>query len=145
MPPAGLLQDIDTLSMSGVNHRSDATASNRNVPHERTVQLPLAGDSRITTHLVDTLKQAAGANLIASVRSPDACGHAGFERSHRGAFPGETGRPAGECRQERPAARSAPVPIFTIHTIFIVRTCGLHFTGDDLRRAPVQSGCFTTN
>jgi len=50
----GLLLDVNNVYVSSVNHGFDATEYIRNVPHERIVQMHLAGHSTFPTHLIDT-------------------------------------------------------------------------------------------
>lgn len=50
----GLLLDVNNVYVSSVNHGFDAVEYIRSVPHERIVQMHLAGHSVFPTHLIDT-------------------------------------------------------------------------------------------
>ncbi len=50
----GLLLDVNNVYVSSVNHEFDAEDYIRHVPHDRIVQLHLAGHSTFPTHLIDT-------------------------------------------------------------------------------------------
>ncbi|MDP1797968.1 MAG: DUF692 domain-containing protein [Planctomycetaceae bacterium] len=50
----GLLLDVNNVYVSSVNHGFDAEEYIRHVPHERIVQMHLAGHSTFPTHLIDT-------------------------------------------------------------------------------------------
>lgn len=50
----GLLLDINNVYVTSVNHKQDAQAFIRNVPHDRIVQLHLAGHTDLGTYLLDT-------------------------------------------------------------------------------------------
>ena len=50
----GLLLDVNNVYVSSVNHGFDAEEYIRNVPHERIVQMHIAGHSTFPTHLIDT-------------------------------------------------------------------------------------------
>ncbi len=50
----GLLLDVNNVHVSSVNHDFDPFEFVRSVPHERIVQVHLAGHSNCRTHLIDT-------------------------------------------------------------------------------------------
>lgn len=50
----GLLLDVNNVYVSSVNHEFDAEEYIRHVPHDRIVQMHLAGHSTFPTHLIDT-------------------------------------------------------------------------------------------
>ena len=50
----GLLLDVNNVYVSSVNHDFDPVEYVRSVPHERIVQIHLAGHSNCRTHLIDT-------------------------------------------------------------------------------------------
>ena len=50
----GLLLDVNNVYVSSVNHDFDPFEYVRNVPHERIVQVHLAGHTHCRTHIVDT-------------------------------------------------------------------------------------------
>jgi hypothetical protein len=50
----GLLLDVNNVHVSSVNHDFDPFEYVRSVPHERIVQVHLAGHSNCRTHLIDT-------------------------------------------------------------------------------------------
>ena len=50
----GLLLDVNNVYVSSMNHDFDPVEFVRNVPHERIVQIHLAGHSNCQTHLIDT-------------------------------------------------------------------------------------------
>jgi uncharacterized protein (UPF0276 family) len=50
----GLLLDVNNVYVSGRNHDFDAIEYIRNLPHERIVQMHLAGHTPCATHLLDT-------------------------------------------------------------------------------------------
>jgi len=50
----GLLLDVNNVYVSSINHDFDPVEFVRSVPHERIVQIHLAGHSNCRTHLIDT-------------------------------------------------------------------------------------------
>jgi hypothetical protein len=50
----GLLFDVNNVYVSAYNHGFDAVEFVENVPHERIVQIHLAGHSNFGTHIIDT-------------------------------------------------------------------------------------------
>ena len=50
----GLLLDVNNVYVSSINHDFDPVEYVRSVPHERIVQIHLAGHSNCRTHLIDT-------------------------------------------------------------------------------------------
>ena len=50
----GLLLDVNNVYVSSVNHDFDPVEYIRNVPHDRIVQVHLAGHTNCRTHLIDT-------------------------------------------------------------------------------------------
>jgi hypothetical protein len=50
----GLLLDVNNVHVSSVNHDFDAHQYVCNLPHERIVQMHLAGHTQCRTHLIDT-------------------------------------------------------------------------------------------
>ncbi|HEX4000658.1 MAG TPA: DUF692 domain-containing protein [Pirellulales bacterium] len=50
----GLLLDVNNVYVSSINHDFDPFEYVRSVPHERIVQIHLAGHSNCRTHLIDT-------------------------------------------------------------------------------------------
>lgn len=50
----GLMFDVNNVFVSAYNHGFDALAFVRNVPHERIVQIHLAGHTNLGTHIIDT-------------------------------------------------------------------------------------------
>jgi uncharacterized protein (UPF0276 family) len=50
----GLLLDVNNVYVSATNHDFDAEQFIRSVPHERIVQIHLAGHTNCQTHLIDT-------------------------------------------------------------------------------------------
>jgi uncharacterized protein (UPF0276 family) len=50
----GLLLDVNNVYVSSVNHDFDPVEYVENVPHERIVQVHLAGHTNCRTHLIDT-------------------------------------------------------------------------------------------
>jgi len=50
----GLLFDVNNVFVSSYNHGFDALEFVRNVPHERIVQIHLAGHTNLGTHIIDT-------------------------------------------------------------------------------------------
>lgn len=50
----GLLLDVANVRVSAVNHDFDAVEYLRALPHERVVQMHLAGHTEVATHIVDT-------------------------------------------------------------------------------------------
>lgn len=50
----GLLLDVNNVYVSGVNHEFDAGEYLQSLPHDRIVQMHLAGHSTFPTHLIDT-------------------------------------------------------------------------------------------
>jgi uncharacterized protein (UPF0276 family) len=50
----GLLLDVANVRVSAVNHDFDAVEYLRALPHERVVQMHLAGHTELATHIVDT-------------------------------------------------------------------------------------------
>jgi hypothetical protein len=50
----GLLLDVNNVYVSSINHDFDPVEFVRSVPHERIVQIHLAGHSNCQTHLIDT-------------------------------------------------------------------------------------------
>jgi uncharacterized protein (UPF0276 family) len=50
----GLLLDVANVRVSAVNHGFDAVEYLRRVPHDRVVQMHLAGHTELATHIVDT-------------------------------------------------------------------------------------------
>jgi uncharacterized protein (UPF0276 family) len=50
----GLLLDVANVRVSAVNHDFDAVEYLRALPHERVVQIHLAGHTQLATHIVDT-------------------------------------------------------------------------------------------
>lgn len=50
----GLLLDVNNVYVSSVNHGFDAEEYIRNLPHDRIVQMHIAGHSTFPSHLIDT-------------------------------------------------------------------------------------------
>ena len=50
----GLMFDVNNVYVSAYNHGFDAYEFIRNVPHERIVQIHLAGHTNLGTHIIDT-------------------------------------------------------------------------------------------
>lgn len=50
----GLLLDVNNVYVSSINHDFDPVEYIRNVPHERVVQMHLAGHTNMGTHCIDT-------------------------------------------------------------------------------------------
>ncbi|HEU5073493.1 MAG TPA: DUF692 domain-containing protein, partial [Polyangiaceae bacterium] len=50
----GLMFDVNNVFVSAYNHGFDALEFVRNVPHERIVQIHLAGHTNLGTHIIDT-------------------------------------------------------------------------------------------
>lgn len=50
----GLLLDVNNVYVSSVNHEFDAREYVQSVPHDRIVQMHIAGHSTFPTHLIDT-------------------------------------------------------------------------------------------
>ncbi len=50
----GLLLDVNNVYVSSVNHDFDPETFIRSVPHERVVQIHLAGHTHLGTHVIDT-------------------------------------------------------------------------------------------
>lgn len=50
----GLLLDVNNVYVSSINHDFDAETYLRNIPHDRVVQMHLAGHTNCGTHLIDT-------------------------------------------------------------------------------------------
>jgi uncharacterized protein len=54
---AGLLLDVNNVYVTSVNHDADPVEYIRSMPHERIVQIHLAGHTDCETHLIDTHDQ----------------------------------------------------------------------------------------
>jgi uncharacterized protein (UPF0276 family) len=54
MANVGLLFDVNNVFVSAYNHGFDAQTFIRSVPHERIVQIHLAGHTNLGTHIIDT-------------------------------------------------------------------------------------------
>ena len=50
----GLMFDVNNVFVSAYNHRFDALEFVRSVPHDRIVQIHLAGHTNLGTHIIDT-------------------------------------------------------------------------------------------